>query len=126
MQGIETHLHASSARVIAINSIATQPNVIILKFREENVPEEADLIDVTVVTPKGERLKCKAYRPIPQGEIPKNPLPSPQYMDLIIRGSIQNGIPDEYLDQLKLVETNHNSQKVPAHEEAMMRLFKRR
>ena len=84
----------------------------------------AEILDVEVVSPRGEKLKCKTYRRTPK-EIPKKPLPSPQYLDLIIHGALQNGIPDEYVNKIKMIETNHNSDKVPAYEEAMMKLFKR-
>ncbi|OPL21156.1 hypothetical protein AM593_09959, partial [Mytilus galloprovincialis] len=35
--------------------------------------------------------------------------PSPQYMDIIIKGAIQSKLPDEYIDQLKNVEHNNYS-----------------
>ena len=95
-------------------------------YRQEGVTTgQAKILDVEVVSPKGAKLKCKAYQRTPK-EIPKKPLPSPQYLDLIIRGTLQNGIPDDYVNKIKLIETNHNSEKVPAYEESMMRLFKPR
>lgn len=86
---------------------------------------QAKILEVEVISNKGEKLRCKAYQRTLK-DVPKKPMPSPQYLDLIIRGCLQNGIPDDYLNKIKMIETNHNSEKVPAYEESMMRLFKRR
>ena len=50
-------------------------------------------------------LRCRTYkaRAVPGDDT----RPSPQYMDVIIQGAIQNDMPQEYINTLKCIEHNN-------------------
>ena len=45
--------------------------------------------------------------------------PSPQYMEIIIRGAVQNELPMHYVDQLKQIKTNGNTEQIETYEKIM-------
>ena len=92
-------------------------------FREEGVTSnEAKILDISVKSEKGPKFAAKCFQRTPK-EIPKKALPSPQYLDMIVKGALQNGIPDEYFNQLRGYETNQNTKEIPAYTLAMKKLF---
>lgn len=72
---------------------------------QEGVDEgiyEAFSVDVT--SPKGEVIGCRTYSLLKRGSQDRRP--SPQYLDVIIRGAIEHNLPSEYIDKLKRIEHN--------------------
>lgn len=67
-----------------------------------------DAKEVTVTTADGREYHCRTYQ-LPakyfEDEGPNNK-PSPMYMDIILKGAVQNKLPGTYVDFLKSVETN--------------------
>ena len=74
-------------------------------------------IEVEVTTPDGEKHKCRAYQLLINNAQDKRP--SPQYLDVIIRGAKQNGLPQEYLEELENIEHNGNTQRLKVYEDIM-------
>ncbi|CAG9581605.1 unnamed protein product [Danaus chrysippus] len=71
---------------------------------------------VEVVTPEGEKLKCRTYQqtinpPLraPGEELPIERRPSSTYMDCIIKGAVECNLPEDYIVKLKKIP--HNGQK---------------
>ena len=48
--------------------------------------------------------------------------PSPQYVDVIIRGAQQSGLPADYIEGLKQIEHNGYAGTVPLYEEVLKSL----
>jgi gamma-glutamylcyclotransferase len=61
-------------------------------------------IEVKVRTPDNEELTYRSYYLLMRGEEDRRP--SPQYMDVIIRGACEHKLPPEYIDFLKGIEHN--------------------
>ena len=61
-------------------------------------------VEVTVETSGGEKLKCRSYYLLKRDSEDKRP--SPQYMDVIIRGACENGLPPKYVEELRAIEHN--------------------
>ena len=61
-------------------------------------------IIVKVTTPDNEELVCRSYYLLKRDSPDKRP--SPQYMDVIIRGAIENKLPSDYVEFLKNIEHN--------------------
>ena len=70
---------------------------------------------VTVQTPEGKVYECRTY------QIPKTivDLPSPQYMDVIIRGAVDIGLPADYITRLRNIEHNNNKERVQLYEDVL-------
>ncbi|CAI9723919.1 Hypothetical predicted protein [Octopus vulgaris] len=45
--------------------------------------------------------------------------PSPQYKDIIVRGALASGIPNDYIEFLKSIPDNGNKKKVPIYDEIL-------
>jgi len=65
-----------------------------------------------VTTTDGETVKCKTYR----GRWAGGGKPSPQYLDVMIRGAKQNSVPKEYLTYLENIPHNNNKKTVYVYE----------
>ena len=48
-----------------------------------------------------------------------DPLPSPHYLDVIIRGAIQSQLPADYIESLKKIEHNNYQGKSKLYDEVM-------
>ncbi len=72
-------------------------------------------LEVTVETPGGDKLTCRTYQLLRLGSEDKRP--SPQYLDVIIRGAKQNELPQEYIDWLEKIEHNGYSGEVAVFNE---------
>ena len=57
-----------------------------------------------MVTPDNEELVCRSYYLLVRGKEDRRP--SPQYLDIIIRGAIQNNLPVDYVASLKAIVHN--------------------
>ena len=56
------------------------------------------------LSPGDSPVKCRTYQMVE--ETVKDPLPSPQYLDVILRGAKQNGLPAPYVEKLAAFEHN--------------------
>jgi gamma-glutamylcyclotransferase len=57
-------------------------------------------LEVEVETAAGEKHRCRTYQLLHEGAEDKRP--SPQYLDVILRGARQNCLPQEYVDRLQV------------------------
>ena len=65
-----------------------------------------DPIEVDVLPQDGgEPLQCRTY--VGKAKPGDDKRPSPQYLDVIIRGAIQSKLPQEYINKLKSIEHNN-------------------
>ncbi|XP_047117654.1 gamma-glutamylcyclotransferase-like [Schistocerca piceifrons] len=70
-------------------------------------------MQVDVEKLSGEFVNCRSYQlcdtptKISEGDIiPENRLPSALYLDVVIQGAIESGLPDDYINQLKKIQHN--------------------
>lgn len=81
--------------------------------RQENVRLGAySPMEVLVVT-RGQELNCRTYIMNSCVYAP----PSPQYLKVIVMGAEQNGLPKDYQEKLKAIETNKYEGPLPVMEE---------
>ncbi len=69
---------------------------------------------VEVISPNGDKMTCRVYEIVQR--LALKPLPSPQYLDVIVSGACQSGLPDYYIHQLKALPHNDNSKTVDIYE----------
>ena len=74
-------------------------------------------LEVDVETPDGEKHTCRTYQLLIEDAQDKRP--SPQYLDVILRGARQNGLPDAYIARLEKIEHNGNTERVKVYEEVL-------
>lgn len=86
-------------------------------YRQESIYKA---INVDVLTQDGTKLICRTYMLEPK-DIPSrwDSRPSPQYMDVIIKGACQSNLPEDYINQLKNVEHNNYTGTVKVYEEVL-------
>lgn len=72
---------------------------------------------MTVTTSEGEDINCVTYQMRNFADVDFMELPSPQYLDIIIRGAVQNHLPSDYVEFLKSRKTNNNEDRVSLYEE---------
>ncbi|XP_035678562.1 gamma-glutamylcyclotransferase-like [Branchiostoma floridae] len=60
-------------------------------------------VELSVKTSTGETLTCRSYRII---DTSQPNLPSPQYMEVLLGGARQQGLPEEYIRELAEIQTN--------------------
>ena len=65
---------------------------------------------------EGATYQCRCYQMVGQGH---GGTPSPQYMDVIIRGAIQSKLPQDYVQKLREVPHNGNEKPVEVYEEVL-------
>ncbi|GAB1598364.1 gamma-glutamylcyclotransferase-like [Argonauta hians] len=72
-------------------------------------------IEVKVEDPTGVIYNCRSYQLLKTdyGD------PSPQYKDVIVRGALASGIPNDYIEFLKSIPHNGNQSKVPIYDEIL-------
>ncbi|XP_076109211.1 gamma-glutamylcyclotransferase-like [Mytilus galloprovincialis] len=77
-------------------------------------------LNVDVISEDRSPLTCRTYLLEPT-TVPSDwdMRPSPQYMDIIIRGAIQSNLPEEYISQLKNIEHNNYSGSVKVYDEVL-------
>ncbi|XP_036394449.1 gamma-glutamylcyclotransferase b [Megalops cyprinoides] len=81
--------------------------------RQENVRLGAySPVEVSVST-RGQELSCRTYIMNSCVYAP----PSPQYLKVIVMGAEQNGLPKDYQEKLKAIETNKYEGPLPVMEE---------
>lgn len=61
-----------------------------------------------MTTKDGQELQCLSYRIVCKDT--EDHRPSPQYLEVIVQGAIQNKLPDEYIQKLKQIEHNGNTE----------------
>lgn len=94
-----------------------------LYFRQENNYKS---VYVDVVTPDDRTLTCRTYLLGPHKVSSNWDLrPSPQYLDVIVKGAISCNLPEDYIAYLKQIETNGFQGPVKIHEEVMKLLNQR-
>lgn len=71
------------------------------------------VVNVTVETPDGKSITCRSYQLVdlppslgPGETLPPARQPSKVYMDTIIDGAVESGLPQEYVDKLRTVPHN--------------------
>lgn len=86
-------------------------------FRQEGIYKA---LNVDVISEDRSPLTCRTYLLEPT-TVPSDwdMRPSPQYMDIIIRGAIQSNLPEEYISQLKNIEHNNYSGSVKVYDEVL-------
>lgn len=81
-------------------------------------------IEVNVITyntdSSSETHQCRSYQLLRLEEV--NPKPSPYYMDILIRGALQNNLPQDYIQKLRNIETNGYDGECKMYEEVLKSL----
>lgn len=84
--------------------------------KQEGVPQQVyKPLQVKVKATTGETLECRTYQLVSLRN--ENHQPSPQYLRVIINGALMCGLPADYIDMLKKVETNGYSGRVEVMEQ---------
>merc|ERR1712227_11453 len=73
-------------------------------------------VQIQVDTGGGECLSCRSYQLLKSSTDKR---PSPHYLDVIIRGAVQNALPEDYITQLRSIETNTYTGDVPLYEQVI-------
>lgn len=73
--------------------------------------------EVVVEAKNGNMLTCRTYELLWKGDGDNRP--SPQYLDVIIRGAKQNELPEEYIQTLNAIEHNGHSGRVELYENVL-------
>ena len=93
-------------------------HVIIIHFRQEGVAMKIYRpIEVSVKTAEGKVLLCRSYQMC--CDRTPNSLPSKYYKDVIVKGAIQNGLPEAYIEFLKAIKCNDFEGSVPIYQMLM-------
>ncbi|CAG9862317.1 unnamed protein product [Phyllotreta striolata] len=75
-------------------------------------------ITVEVLTPDGKTLKARCYRQVGEAEeiklenLPKERRPTPAYLNTMIEGAIETGLPLDYVEDMRKIPHN-GSKEVP-------------
>ena len=86
-------------------------------FRQEGVPNIYQRLDICVTNKDGVSYDCRCYQmvtPVKDGGTP-----SPQYMDVILKGAVQCQLPTDYIEGLKKMNTNGNTELVQVYEDIL-------
>ena len=87
-------------------------------FRQEDVHNGTyRAIQVIVETPGGQLVNCLSYELLKLSA--KDLRPSPQYMDVILRGARKNGLPKDYVATLETIETNGYSGEMETYNDVL-------
>lgn len=68
-------------------------------------------LEVAAVDCSNKVIKCKSYRLLKTG--PSDNKPSCHYLDVILRGAISCGLPNDYIENLKQIEHNGYNKSLP-------------
>lgn len=71
-------------------------------------------IAVEVATEQGEQLVCRTYHLLQRGSADRRP--SPQYLDIIVRGAVEHSLPEYYVNKLRMFEHNGFPGPVPLYD----------
>jgi len=74
-------------------------------------------ITVTVSSADGTQMKCRSYMLMDVGYADRRP--SPQYLDIILKGAEDNQLPDYYVDKLRNIEHNGYAGSIPLYDVVM-------
>ncbi|XP_069681439.1 gamma-glutamylcyclotransferase-like isoform X2 [Periplaneta americana] len=79
--------------------------------RQEGVPQNIYFpIQVSIQTESGKTYNCRSYQlcKTPEAEevLPPERQPSQIYLDVIIKGAIESGLPTSYIEELKRIPNN--------------------
>jgi len=77
-------------------------------------------IEVVVTRQDGRQIQCRTYNLLKRGCEDRRP--SPQYLDIIIRGAIKHQLPHEYIAKLKAFEHNGFPGPLPLYETIIAKL----
>lgn len=83
-----------------------------------------EFAQVEVINSNGKKYSCRTYY-VPKHVIDRDTHdshPSPQYMDIILRGARQNQLPITYQDLLKSIENNGNKKNVSIYDDILQLL----
>lgn len=72
-------------------------------------------VEVDVQTEEGETIHCRSYHLLKRRY--KDKRPSPQYLDVILRGAVQHKLPEYYVQKLRAIEHNGYDGNVKVVEE---------
>lgn len=68
---------------------------------------------VDVETPNGTMINCRVYQQcnnpkehVKLSELPLDRRPSPLYLNVILEGAVESGLPQDYIDVLKTIPHN--------------------
>ncbi|KAK3597572.1 hypothetical protein CHS0354_018166 [Potamilus streckersoni] len=78
-------------------------------------------LEVDVFSQDGQTLHCRTYMLSRSSDV-FDARPSPQYLDIIIRGAQQNGLPADYIEKLKSIEHNSFQGTVDIYHQILQRL----
>lgn len=67
-------------------------------------------LEVVIRMLNGEHIKCRTYQLTDVGGVHQYADPSPQYHQLILEGAMENDFPEDYINMLKNVKTNNNTE----------------
>jgi gamma-glutamylcyclotransferase len=76
-------------------------------------------IQVNVTTLEGKQLCCESYYMLRRGSPDRRP--SPHYLEVILRGAVQHGLPDSYIEGLRKIEHNGYAGPLPLFDDIMTR-----
>ena len=72
-------------------------------------------LQVDVHTKDGQMIRCRCYNLLKRGY--KDKRPSPQYLDVIVRGAVQHDLPEYYVEKLRAIKHNEYDGKVNVMDE---------
>ena len=70
-----------------------------------------------VTSADGVLMQCRTYILLRTGSADRRP--SPQYLDIIIKGAEEHKLPEYYIDMLQKVEHNNYAGSVPMYDAVM-------
>ncbi|KAK3578266.1 hypothetical protein CHS0354_011591, partial [Potamilus streckersoni] len=79
---------------------------------------------VDVLPSRGHPLRCRTHQ-VKTSNAECYCLPSPQYMEIMLLGAEQNGLPGEYISHLKAIIHNNNTENVDEYR-MILNLIKKR
>jgi gamma-glutamylcyclotransferase len=77
-------------------------------------------VSVEVIPKQDEQLSCRTYILLKRGS--KDRRPSPQYLDVIVRGAEEHNLPEDYVKQLQLIEHNGFPGPLPLYDRILSSL----
>lgn len=99
--GVATIEHCPGTEVWGVIWILSKENLSSLDEQEAVAKGAYSPLEVCVETKQGS-LICRTYQ---MNNFKASP-PSPQYKEVLCLGAEQNGLPEEYLNRLKAIQTN--------------------
>ena len=72
-----------------------------------------------VTSADGVQMKCRTYVLLDTGYPDRRP--SPQYLNIILKGAEEHNLPDYYIEKLQKIEHNANAESIPLYDAVMSR-----